>query len=246
MNVTFIIWYNNTTPQIVDVIKSILPSIGPTKISIVAVKTSVGRQLEDSAVRWTPRCRIVYAPGSSKKLAWEHGINSIIASGEIQKSDYVVLCDPFFLAKTNIFNEDYYQHNYRFYLPYSDQYGEKSAEKTNRLIKTNGGGSMIMLSRQACYNFKSLPQWLNEYCIDFYLIDQLAMFGYTGHKMPGCYVESIKFNATDKQRRSMADDVVCYDAWLAGKQNKGYNKILKANLESSNLDKYFCSEENCD
>src|SRR3954465_13729864 len=142
MKVSFIVWYNNDTPQIVDVLKSIVPSSGPVKISILAIKTSVGRQLEDSAVRWTPGCQIMYAPGSSKKLAWQHGVNFLITSGIMINTDFVFFCDPYFLVETPIFSGNYIDNQYRFYVPYSNQYGEQVAEDSDKFLEFNAGGSM--------------------------------------------------------------------------------------------------------
>ncbi len=240
MKVTFIIWYNEKTPQIVDVLDSILQSSGPAKISIIAIKSSTGRQLEDSAVRWTPGCRIIHSPGCSKKQAWEKGINSMFASDK-EEPNFIALCDPFFIANPNMFKLLSPKNFYKFYLPYSDQYDELECKNQERLVKKNVGGSFLLLNYQCCYNFRSLPEWLSEYCIDYFIIDQLGIFGYTGHKIPGCYVKSIKKDSlTSQERKSLSMDLSNYQGWLDSKKG-GYNNLIKVQNQEC-----LYSEENCD
>jgi hypothetical protein len=247
MKVTFIIWYNHTTPQIVDVLKSIISSAGPTKISIIAAKTSIGKQSEDSAVRWIPGCELMYMPGYSRKMAWQGMIKKLISGNLVSTADYITICDPYFIAETPIFNEHYPDNAYRVYIPYSNCYGEKKPEPTNRLVKTNGGGPMLMVGRHAFYNFRSLPVFLENYCLDYYMIDHLALMGYTCHKMPGCYVKSIpQPPQNDKEKIAFFNDLSNYEIWT--KSKGGYNTKIAAQLRSAKIhgieDLY--SEENSD
>ncbi len=226
-----------------DVLRSVLQSSGPTKIDIIAVKSSYGRQLEDSGVRWTPQTRIIYSPGSTKKVAWEHGINYVL-SGKLD-TDYIALCDPFFIAEPNMFGSIVPQTNFRMYVPYSDQYGEEKAEKYGKLLQNNAGGNFLLLSRQSCYNFKTLPEFLDSYCLDYFVIDQLAMYGYTAHKIPNCYVKAIQKTPLGmKERKILADDMNAYAAWLKSKKGGGYNEIIGKRIANATAD--YCPEENCD
>ncbi len=224
MKISFVIWYNNYTPQIVDVLKSIVRSSGPVRTDIVAVKTSIGKQLEDYQVRWMPRTRVVLRPGAEKRIAWQAGVNQVI--NKIH-ADYIVFCDPFFIANERMFDKFDPGNKFRFYVPYSNYYGETYAEEKDKIIRTNTGGSFILMSRNAADHFSTLPSYLNQYYLDHYMIDTLGRFGYTGHKISGCYVREIERRPpSDREKINLKNDSEAYKVWLESKHG-GYNAMME-------------------